>query len=119
MPQREGADNLHSVLLNPYKEEQLSLRSQAAHSITREKIVLLKCPQKRPNEKPSNRTGLPVLGWQADLPANGGELSPRINPVLTSSFGLRPASSTTARAGADCHMGERAVLFTECILEKL
>lgn len=51
-------------------------------------------------------------GSQAELPANGGELSPRINPVLMRGFGLRPASSATARAGADCHMEERAVLFT-------
>ena len=30
-------------------------------------------------------------------------------------FGLGPASCATARAGADGHMGERAVLLTECI----
>lgn len=52
-------------------------------------------------------------GSQSELSANGGELSPRINPLLTSCFGRRPASSATARAGADCHMGERAVLFRE------
>lgn len=61
------------------------------------------------------------LGYQQRKPGRsasewrGTEPQNKPSAVLTSGFGLRPASSATARAGADCHMGERAVLFTECI----
>ena len=123
----EGADSFHSALLNPYKEEQLSLGSQAAHSITKED-----CPSEMSSEEPQwearqqphfrdctlvripqhlvqpfYTTGVATRrGSQSELLANGGALSPRINRVLMSCFGLRPASSATPRAGADCHIGE-------------